>query len=85
MLEIHLYLSNLETYEHFAYLSIKYKDWSTTWDIYFEYKLQNSNKNSNKLQSLSCPVDISKQSLDQTFHLDFISKREAFLAFIRSW
>ena len=38
--EIRLYLSNLKTYKHFVYLSMKYKDSSTKWDIHFKYKNQ---------------------------------------------
>ena len=43
MLEIHLHLINLETYENVVYLRMKYKDWSTKRDIHFEYKWRNAN------------------------------------------
>ena len=46
MLEICLYLSNLKTYETVVYLSMKYKDWSTKWDVNIGCKWTNFNKNS---------------------------------------
>ena len=44
----HLYLSNLETCQYCVYLSMKYRDWSTKWDLYFEHRWRNSNKNQQK-------------------------------------
>ena len=49
MLEIRLYLSNLKTYEDVVYLSMKYKYWSTKWDVHFEHKSINSNANSRSI------------------------------------
>ena len=54
MLEICLYLSNLKTYEHVVYLSMKHKDWSTKWDIHFEHRWRNSNINQLKLMLEIC-------------------------------
>ena len=49
MLEICLYLSNLKTYENVVYLSVKYKDRSTKWDVHFKHSWRNYNKNKIKV------------------------------------
>ena len=44
MLEIRLYLSNRKEFENFVYLGMKYKVWSTKWEINFEVMSWKSNQ-----------------------------------------